>query len=409
MSSPPNQRMLSPDLARGITLFGIAGANLATAWAPVVNAPLGSTLGGVVDDSIADKVAVVFGALFLHVRGLPMFATLLGFGVGLISMSLYRRQYPLPAAKKAIARRYGFLALFGVIHCIFLFYGDIMLSYGLMGMLLALCLTLKDKTLLITAGVLFAINTVMFIGLALLMLVIGDATLGQNMLSPQASFGNELSWLSDTYWGQLLVGFIVAVTSPLTLPTLILMLGPLMIVGFVAARRGILANVDQHKRLLWIATGITIAVMLLIGLPLGLSGIGVIPARYEMTFMMLNQAFGVLTGPGIVAMIALASQPLQRRLNDGHKLPAPIVALQALGKRSMSGYVGQSILCLIFVVPYTFGFGQEKGAADTLGIAALIWLATLIGAYALELAGKRGPFEYLHRRLSYGKTLELKG
>lgn len=405
VSATPS-RILSPDFARGLTLLGIAGANLATAWAPVNDAPLASLMGGVVDGSVADKIAVMIGAMFLHVRGLPMFATLLGFGIGLISMSLYRRQYPLAAARKLIAKRYGFLALFGLVHCIFMFYGDIMLGYGLIGMLLALCIAVRDKPLLISAAVLMGLNLLLFLALGVAFLFFSDAMSG-NALSAggilgTGAFSEQLPWIDDSYWGQLFMGAILAVATPFSLPQLIMMIGPLMLIGFVAARRGVLTDVETYRRWLQISAGVALGVMVCIGVPLGLAGIGVLPKEWELGLFMLNQGFGIFTGPGIVAMIALAAEPLQRRLNEGGTLPAPLVAVQALGKRSMSGYVLQSLLCMIFVTNYSLGIGQGKGAADTLAIAAVIWLVSVVLAYALELLGKKGPLEYLHRRLSYG-------
>ena len=76
----------------------------------------GSSLGGLREGSATDQFAAVFSALFVHVRGLPMFSTLLGFGIGLIAASLFRKQYPLRDARRVIVRRYGFLALLSLIH-----------------------------------------------------------------------------------------------------------------------------------------------------------------------------------------------------------------------------------------------------------------------------------------------------
>ena len=56
----------------------------------------------------------------MHVRGLPMFSTLLGYGVGMIVLSLWRREYPITKAHAVVMRRYAFLALLGLIHMVFL-------------------------------------------------------------------------------------------------------------------------------------------------------------------------------------------------------------------------------------------------------------------------------------------------
>lgn len=402
--APAPPRMLTPDLARGFTLLGIAGANLATAWAPVADAPLAKVIGGVVDNSLLDKIAVVLGALFLHVRGLPMFATLLGFGVGLISMSLYRRGFPVKAARKVLAKRYGYLALFGLVHCVFMFYGDIMLTYGLCGMLLALCLTAKDKTLLILAACLFVLNVLLMFGLGLLLIWADSSMDLSQFLNPKQSMPSSFAWTRETYLGQLLMGLMMAVTTPLNFLQVFLMIGPLMLLGFVAARRGVLADIAGHKRILtWFAIAGAVT-MVCAGGPLALSAIGVLPSEWEAGLFFINSGIGVVTGPGIVAMIALACHKIEQGVNAGAKLAMPLQAVQALGKRSMSGYVFQSLVCMIFVTNYGLGIGQGKGAADTLAIAVLIWIASLIIAYVLELKGQRGPLEAVHRRLSYGKA-----
>ncbi|WP_259824843.1 DUF418 domain-containing protein [Corynebacterium kefirresidentii] len=77
-----------------------------------------------------------------------------------------------------------------------------------------------------------------------------------------------------------------------------------------------------------------------------------------------------------------------------------------MGKRSMSGYVGQSILFFCLVHPFMLNFGHELGAFGQAVMAFAVWLATLIFACVLEACGRRGPFEAVHRRLSYGPTMQ---
>lgn len=60
-----------------------------------------------------------------------------------------------------------FLAVFGFLHIIFLFFGDIMFSYGVMGMIVATMLSLRNKTLGWIIVVLFALNALTGIGIAL--------------------------------------------------------------------------------------------------------------------------------------------------------------------------------------------------------------------------------------------------
>ncbi len=392
-------RIIAPDLARGLALLGIAMANIGTAWTTAEGADAAANLGGVYEDSLLDQVAVVFGAMFVHVRGLPMFSTLLGFGVGLITMSLWRRGYPRGSARWVLVRRYGLLAIFGALHMLFLFYGDIMVLYGLSGILLALMFVLRDRTLMWIAGVLLTLEIVAFAALG----VVSLRTPGLTDL-----FGASLP-VSETYGGWLGVNALVLLTTPLSFVPQVLTLIPVMIIGFVWARRGVLTDPDAHAGLLWRWVWAGVAVVVLVGLPLGLAEIGVIASGTVPLWSALNTSLGLLTGPAIVAGIALACRGLQRRIDDAHAngdtvpLSAPLTALTALGKRSMSGYILQSALFVVLVLPLGFGLGQDSGAFSHMIIAAVIWLLTLAAAYGLELVGQPGPFERAHRRLSYGR------
>lgn len=396
------QRLISPDIARGLTLLGIALANVGTAWVAHPDAELAGSLGGVYDGSIADQITVVLGTLFVHVRGLPMFSTLLGFGIGMIAMSLSRRRYPLGRARWVIIRRYGFLALFGLAHTIFLFFGDIMFFYGLCGIVMALLLPLRDKTLLWVAGVL---QVLVLVGMSLSASYLflhpeSAAMFGATgaMFGPAESYGEMLGN------GAMMVGL---VGFGFIFQAFLFM--PLMIFGFVMARRGILSDVRAHATLLWTLVGVGVAVILLIGLPWGLAEIGVLPTTLAPALQMLNTGFGMLTGPGIIAAIALASQPLQDRLNAARVageqpgLSLPVRALKALGQRSMSGYVLQSVFFLILLMPFTLNLGAGQGAFMISLIAFGVWCATLIIALLLDVAGRPGPVEYVHRLLSYGR------
>ena len=76
----------------------------------------------------------------------------------MIVLSLWRRGYPDTAARGVLFRRYGFLALFGIIHMVFLFWGDIMFFYGVAGIIFAAMMTMKDKTLWWIAGILMSLH-----------------------------------------------------------------------------------------------------------------------------------------------------------------------------------------------------------------------------------------------------------
>ena len=183
-----------------------------------------------------------------------------------------------------------------------------------------------------------------------------------------------------------------------------------MILGMVAARHNVLGQPEKYKTLLTRFAIVAVIISFGVGIPLGLAEIGVLSENTTLYLRILNQVAGICAGPGIVASIALATIPLQRRIDAAHAsntdytLPVPLQALIALGKRSMTGYLLQSILFVLLTSTFTIGLGRGQGAWEATLIAILIWAITLVIAYALEKANLRGPFEVVHRRLSYGRT-----
>lgn len=386
-------RLIVPDLARGTALLGIAMANAAQAW--VINdwsedqSRVGWSVGGVRPDSVIDQVSAVFAAMFIHVRGLPMFSTLLGFGFGLVAASLYRKHYPAKQARRVLYRRYGALALFGVAHMFLLFYGDIMFNYGLVGILLAAMLTLSSKTLRIIAYTILGLFTAFGVagGIASFFF---DASGGFNQSEPTATFDTFGAYFSSNL--DMALGLLVAQ------PFAVVQLLALAIIGYVWAREQVLIDVHAHRRTLITWSVIAGLIVLCVGLPWGLAAAGVLPDEWELPLFVLNQALGYLTGPGILALLALATHELN------NQVPGWARAFVALGKRSMSGYLAQSFLFIAICTPAFLGIGLDTSVTGKLLIGFVIWLITLLLAVALDRAGKQGPFEWAHRHLSYGKT-----
>lgn len=399
--------MLVPDAARGFALLGIAIANIATAWLVASPELPGAFFGGIIGDSMADKATVLITAVTAHNRGLPMFATLLGFGVGLIVRSLARRNFPLSRALVVVVKRYAFLGLFGIAHMLFLFYGDIMFFYGICGIILGLLMAASNKVLTILAWIALAINAAL--SLLFLLFAVAMPSAGQAD-SDMTTYVNGGA-IETSYLDMLVANLQMLGLSITTLPLQLFFYLPVMMIGFVWARKGVLDDVDAHRPLLirWLVVAVVVAFG--VGIPMGLTAIGVLPAEQHMAFLAINSFAGVFTGPGILAGLALALQPLQRRLNEGAPAPGWLVPIVALGKRSMTGYLMQSVIFFVLVYPFMLDIPRDMGAFVQTLIAVGVWLVTLLTAWAMERGGMQGPFEKVHRRLSYGPTMraELTG
>ena len=386
----PSVRILTPDLARGAALLGIAIANGITAWSlRIGDVPQGyhRTLSGIiVNNSLWDKLTIIRADMFVHTRGLPMFATLLGYGVGMILVREQRKGATKKQCRAILLRRYGALILFGIVHMVFLFYGDIMFNYGLIILVLVVPLrNAKNKTLLITAGVLFALAIVM--NGALWSYLDMNAVLlhgyGHGYVQDQLIRGASLAFMYNFF------------QFPFVLP----MVGSVILVGFVAGRNGVLEHPEQFRIPMRIAATVTVIIVVTVGLPVGLASLGIL--GHEKFLYILNMLVGMASGPGIVVWISwIASWVERRKLTD----TLPIRMLTALGRMSMTGYVLQSVTFIFIMTPWFLGIGSGQSVAIVAVTATGVWLVTLIFAYLWSLTGKRGPIEIAHRSIGYKKN-----
>src|SRR5258708_20866662 len=136
-----SERIVFIDVLRGMALFGILAANMRAFFAPID--AYGNS--GALFHSRADVLAQIFIAAFIQGKLIAIFSFLFGMGFA-IQMSRAEERgvrflgfYP---------RRLLALALFGLIHGIVIWAGDILLTYSVAGALLLLFLKRSQKTAL---------------------------------------------------------------------------------------------------------------------------------------------------------------------------------------------------------------------------------------------------------------------
>lgn len=291
-----SERYMILDTLRGFAILGIALANYpelslyrflpadaaaalpASAWDRAINFIVHSLVDG--------KFYTIFSLLF-------------GIGFSIILQNITRkggRVLPL------FMRRMALLALIGLAHLLFIWSGDILLLYALMGMLLACFRNLSDRTLLSCA-------------LAFLLLPIGiDAACEYANLHPAAFFvqlqqqacahsgitpENFATWLrdADSYSGMfdfLIQGAAVRAQEFIDGNRYFKVLG-LFLLGFLIGRHRLYARLAEHRRALRRIT--------LIG-----GGIGLILAR---------------SSPGAPSTGSLGALPLTASSTPSASIPSP--------------------------------------------------------------------------------------
>ena len=144
-------RALGPDLARGFMLLFIALAN------SHYFLPGSTVLGGYPQDgSGVDSATTWLIASFVDGRAFPMFGLLFGYGVA----QIVRRQEALGkrGVRRLLWRRSLVLVTVGVLHALLLYAGDILAAYGVLLLVGAWMVRWKDRWLLLTALVFFALT-----------------------------------------------------------------------------------------------------------------------------------------------------------------------------------------------------------------------------------------------------------
>jgi uncharacterized protein len=149
--TPVAERSLAPDLARGMMLPLIALAHVP--WF-LFTSELGSTLLHPAEGGVADRIAQALTIVFVDGRAWTLFGLLFAYGIG----QLYARRIAAGSSERDVRRllrtRHWWLLAFGLIHAALPWQGDILGTYGVLGLLLVpLFLHRSDRTLKIWIGV----------------------------------------------------------------------------------------------------------------------------------------------------------------------------------------------------------------------------------------------------------------
>ncbi|MDA2812542.1 DUF418 domain-containing protein [Nocardiopsis sp. RSe5-2] len=386
---PRSERSLAPDLARGGMLLFIALAHTGMALFATVPAFAPDPQG-------LERAYDVFMFTVVHARALPLFAIMFGYGV--VQLALRRRSAGPRAARAVLLRRSAFLFALGLAHGVLLFSGDILGAYGIIGAVLTLVLVGRGERLhrvgLWYLGV-AAVYTAVVAAMAAWTLADGS---GERAEVPVSAYS---SGQAATY-GAAVVERLGE--WPMTTLMLSAMLLPAWL-GAWAARRRILEEPARHRRLLTAGAAAGLTVGFGGGLPMGLFSAGWLhaDASAAMWLKLLHESSGLFAGAGFVCLFALASLAHENR-RPAAPVRAAVGAVAALGRRSLSGYLVQSVAWLVLFAPFALDLGAAPNpAATALASAVGVWLATVAAAALMERRGMPGPAERVLRRFAYGR------
>jgi uncharacterized protein len=374
-------RIQSIDILRGFALFGILLVNMMSFAYPGFLYPAlqSPNLSG------ADRAVEWTVRVFTQASFYTIFSFLFGLGFALQMRRLQER-----GGLPIYARRLLILLAFGLLHSIFIWTGDILHTYALVGFLLIPFRDTRGRWLLLwgLAGILLA--TYLYWSA---LNIAGMLELPRETRAEIVRTYSEGSYLevTQTRWAESLNRFFNTLYG---LPRFL----ALFMLGLYIGRRRIIERAHLHLGLLrWVAV---------LGLIIGLAGKG--PYGYDLLTgaftpdtarFFRSLAFNV-SGPAMgIAYVAILLLLLQSRV--GQALLAP---LAAVGRMALTNYLLQSIICTTLFYGYGLGLYAQVGTLWTTVLACIIFGLQVPLSLVWLRHYRYGPMEWLWRTLTYGQV-----
>lgn len=334
--------------------------------------------------------------LFFESKSVTLFSFL--FGVGL-AIQLERVLARGERFGRYAVRRLGALLLFGALHVLLLWWGDILHVYACLGFVLLIFLRRSLRTQVIWGAVFLLAPWVVITGMMLL--DAGKPPPPYNPGSAVAAFAQSMVGYSDPRW---LAGVGVRLqdwwTKTGLIPTLRFAsygLG-LFLLGLAAWRHGILRHPERHRALL--------RRIVLVALPIGLcitflsllrwNLLPYSPTRFGrwLTLTRYLVAPPLMSAAYASALLLWLTTPVWR---------ARLAPLSFVGRMALTSYLTHSLVMTWIFNGYGLGLYGRLGPAPAAGIA--------LGLFAAQIAFSRwwlerhpyGPMEHLWRVLTYGR------
>lgn len=395
-----SERHIILDALRGFALLGICLANfpefsLYTFQKPEVVAAM-PTAG-------IDKIVRFLQYLFVDGKFYTIFSLLFGIGFSIIIDHAAQKGAD---GFRIFYRRMVVLAAIGFLHLMFIWSGDILLLYALLGMLLPLFRHASDKVLLGTSAVLLLLP-ILVDGLSAIFGVSLSAPAVQMQWHYCDLYGitedNFGIWLRDAesyeaVFHFLIQGACVRLQEFIDGNRYFKVFG-LFLLGFYIGRKQIYANLEANRTLLtkMIAYGF------LLGLPLSLLYAWSSATGHPFGTVAHTAIYTVSVYPlGAAYISALCLLYLRRKeWRLWHHLAAP-------GRMALTNYIGQSVCGMLLFYGIGFGLGASAGLIDTELIAAAIFLLQMVFSLLWLSCFRFGPIEWFWRMLTYRKILPLK-
>lgn len=403
-------RLVSLDFIRGIAVMGILWANIVAfgqPWAAYMYPDAFMVPHGAVSNWLW---VVQFVLIDGKMRGL--FTLLFGAGMMLFMEKAWARG----ATRWLQARRLFWLLGFGLIHFYFIWRGDILVLYSVVGFAAMACLRWTAKSQLVVGLLGYLVGSVMFFGAMFMPYLVADTDLGnqpayvemrENLADQQAA--DLAEGVSETaiigsgnYADYVRHNFTEHVTDPFpTLALFALETFPLMLIGMALYRLGLFSGgIDPRKMRIWGWAGVIVGSALTLPIALWAMGEGFTYWGTLAAYMGLSPLPRLPVVLGLLALLALWA-PMAATGWLGERVTAA-------GRMAFSNYLGTSIVMLLIFHGWAGGLYSQLGRPELYLVAAMTCALMLLWSKPWLERFRYGPLEWLWRCLTYGRLFPLK-
>lgn len=392
-----SSRIAELDILRGFAILGIALVNIYFfAWPldvvinPEWSRPVDRITAWAVDFFVSGKFYTLFSLLF-------------GIGFGIQIARLRERGL---SVGRWFVRRMIVLLVFGILHVALLWYGDILSTYALLGLVLLLFRN-SEPPQIMKFAILFWLTPIVFVFAAFLLFAISSAIPAvQEEFSRQAEIDRiaveeSIDLAIERYrspeWRtvarQRFADFVRSEKLGLLgLPTVLAM----FLAGLWLVRRRIVFELAARRE--WLR-GVLIA-GLVIGVPANLFAVvaAEIGDPNELSLATaLSVVFHLIGGPalcfayasGIVLLVGGGSRRLHR--------------LAPVGRTALTNYLLQSVVLALLFYGYGLGWFGRIYPLQMAGIVFVLYAAQVVASTAWLRRFRYGPAEWLWRAGTYGR------
>jgi uncharacterized protein len=393
------------DVLRGIAILGIFIANLQyfSFYYP-------KAAGTFIYPDLDHQFSFLH-AMFIEGKFYSIFSLLFGWG---IALQISRSKADDPATAKFIRRRLWFMMLLGGIHLLFIWTGDIVAFYAMVGFLLVALRKKSNKKLLMIgislilspivlyflkmkflwlnapAGILAECSNYLQVHLA----GIPKGTDDAEVIKQSHSLITDIKVnLSNTPFRYAYLFFVSRIPKVLGM----------MLIGFVIGRSGIYKRLMEYKKqLLWF-----IIVALVVSIPANymLAHYMETPNNYY-NFKIEGWYETVVYAVG-VAPLAMVYTILLALLFQQKIIQTILKPIAPVGKMAFSNYMSHSIIGIITFHAIGFGYMQQVGPLAWTVFAVIVFIFQIIISTVWLKYFEFGPIEWIWRSLTYGKKQKM--